>query len=81
MGLYLSAVDWFATSGAGTYGDGLRDERGGTLDRLRGRGEAIAVPKGENAAGVNGSGVMERFVGWDVRIGAMMAPDWDDGSE
>lgn len=80
MGLYFSAVDWFAITGAGTQGDGLRDDRGGVLERSLGRGEVIAVPKGENEVGLKGSGAIVRFVGWDVIIGGIVniQDEWMD---
>lgn len=68
-GLYLSAEDWFARTGAGSYGG--REESGtGTEERSRGKGHEMAVPKGAKDSGVRGSGVMRREGGRLVSVGA-----------
>lgn len=69
MGLYFSAEDWFARTGAGSCG-GRKESRFGVEARSRGRGQDIAVPKGEKDSGVKGSGVMRRGGEGTVSVGA-----------
>lgn len=69
MGLYFRAEFWFARIGAGLYGG--REERDGTVDRSRGRGDVIAAPYGEKFSGVRGSGDRRRR-GFVVKTGAGM---------
>lgn len=61
-------MDWLARTGGGTGGCGVgRVERrardGEMMDRSRGSGQAMTVPKGEKDSAVSGSGMMVMGVG------------------